>query len=52
MLKLDKDSPVSFKADGTTVHDLEKRFSNEEIENERQINFFNIEKKGLKNERI
>ncbi|MDM9884722.1 hypothetical protein QVB42_11955 [Clostridioides difficile] len=37
---MDKDSPVPFKADGTTVHDLEKRFSNEDIENERQISFF------------
>ncbi|MFB5777386.1 hypothetical protein ACE5M2_11200 [Clostridioides difficile] len=41
MLKLDKDSPTTFRADGTTVHDLEIRFSNEDIENERQISFFN-----------
>ena len=26
MLELDKDSPVHFKPDGTTVHDLERRF--------------------------
>lgn len=43
MLKLDKDSPTTFKANGTTVHDLEKRFKNEEIKEERQINFFNRE---------
>ncbi|EGT4653169.1 hypothetical protein DFW21_12995, partial [Clostridioides difficile] len=29
---------------GTTVHDLEKRFRNEDIENERQISFFQTEK--------
>ncbi|EQJ94807.1 hypothetical protein MPB95_17440 [Clostridioides difficile] len=44
MLKLDKDSPTTFKANGTTVHDLEKRFRNEDIENERQISFFQTEK--------
>ncbi|MGL4729994.1 MAG: phosphoadenosine phosphosulfate reductase family protein [Clostridium sp.] len=26
MLKMDKDSPISFKADGTTLRDIEKRF--------------------------
>ena len=26
MLKWDKDSPVSFKADGHTVHDYDERF--------------------------
>lgn len=30
MLRLDKDSPIPFKADGTTVHDLEKRFAYED----------------------
>lgn len=40
MLKLDKDSPVPFRANGVTVHDLERRFSNEDIENERQVSFF------------
>lgn len=30
MLKLDKDSPIPFKADGTTVHDLERRFAYED----------------------
>ncbi|CZR74876.1 hypothetical protein CDFC105_93417 [Clostridioides difficile] len=33
--------------DGTTVHDLEKRFSNEDIENERQISFFQTEKVSI-----
>ncbi|HFL3648101.1 TPA: reductase, partial [Clostridioides difficile] len=47
MLKLDKDSPTTFRADGTTVHDLEKRFSNEDIENERQISFFQTEKVSI-----
>ncbi|WP_255626205.1 MULTISPECIES: hypothetical protein [unclassified Clostridioides] len=44
---MDKDSPVPFKADGTTVHDLEKRFRNEDIENERQISFFQTEKVSI-----
>ena len=30
MLKWDKDSPVSFKADGHTVHDFEARFAAED----------------------
>lgn len=30
MIKWDKDSPVSFKPDGKTVHDLEERFTEEE----------------------
>ena len=30
MLKWDKDSPVTFKADGRTVHDFEKRFALED----------------------
>ena len=30
MLKWDKDSPVSFKADGRTVHDFDERFALEE----------------------
>jgi hypothetical protein len=30
MLKWDKDSPVSFKPDGTTVHDLDRRFALED----------------------
>lgn len=30
MLKWDKDSPVSFKADGHTVHDFERRFQAED----------------------
>ncbi|HBH2286683.1 TPA: reductase, partial [Clostridioides difficile] len=47
MLKLDKDSPVPFRANGVTVHDLEKRFSNEDIENERQISFFQTEKVSI-----
>lgn len=32
MLELDKDSPVPFKADGTTVRDLERRFKAEDDE--------------------
>ncbi len=32
MLHLDKDSPVHYRPDGTTVHDLEQRFSREEKE--------------------
>ncbi|MGI6691179.1 MAG: reductase [Christensenellales bacterium] len=35
LLKWDKDSPVSFKPDGTTVHDFEKRFDLED----RQMSF-------------
>lgn len=31
LLKWDKDSPVTFKADGRTVHDYEKRFSMEDL---------------------
>ena len=31
LLKWDKDSPVTFKADGRTVHDFEKRFSMEDL---------------------
>jgi hypothetical protein len=34
MLKWDRDSPVSFHADGHTVHDFEKRF---QLEDERLI---------------
>ena len=30
MLKWDKDSPVTFKADGHTVHDFEARFAAED----------------------
>ncbi len=30
MLKWDKDSPVTFKADGHTVHDFERRFQAED----------------------
>jgi hypothetical protein len=30
LLKWDNDSPVSFKADGHTVHDLDKRFALED----------------------
>ena len=30
MLKWDKDSPVTFKADGHTVHDFERRFQMED----------------------
>ena len=30
MLKWDKDSPVTFKADGHTVHDFDKRFQLED----------------------
>ena len=29
LLELDKDSPYSFRADGKTLHDLDKRFKNE-----------------------
>ncbi len=36
MLKWDKDSPVTFKPDGTTVHDLDNRFDLED----RQIKLF------------
>lgn len=36
MLKWDKDSPVVFKPDGTTVHDLDERFEFEDA----QIRFF------------
>ena len=36
MLKWDKDSPCTFKSDGKTLHDLDKRF---EIE-DRQISIF------------
>ena len=32
MLKWDKDSPVSFKADGVTVRDLDARFQEEELQ--------------------
>ena len=32
MLKWDKDSPVTFKPDGTTVHDFEERFKNEDAQ--------------------
>lgn len=31
LLKWDKDSPVTFRADGRTVHDFEKRFSMEDL---------------------
>ena len=34
MLKWDKDSPVTFKADGHTVHDFDRRF---QLENEGMI---------------
>ena len=30
MLKWDKDSPVTFKADGHTVHDFDRRFQLED----------------------
>lgn len=30
MLKWDKDSPVTFKADGHTVHDYDERFALED----------------------
>ena len=30
MLRMDKDSPVPFKADGTTLQDIEKRFEYED----------------------
>lgn len=30
MLKWDKDSPVTFKPDGHTVHDYERRFAAED----------------------
>lgn len=30
MLKWDKDSPVTFKADGHTVHDYDRRFKLED----------------------
>jgi len=36
MLKWDSDSPVTFKPDGTTVHDFEERFANED----RQVSFY------------
>ena len=36
LLKLDKDSPSTFKADGTTIKDLDKRFEMED----NQIKFF------------
>ena len=32
MLKWDNDSPVTFKTDGKTVHDLEKRFAEEDLQ--------------------
>lgn len=32
MLKWDKDSPVTFKPDGTTVHNFEERFANEDAQ--------------------
>ena len=32
MLKWDKDSPSTFKADGTTLHDLDKRFYYEDCQ--------------------
>lgn len=33
MLQMDKDSPISFKADGTTLRDIEDRFRYEESQN-------------------
>lgn len=30
MLKWDKDSPISFRSDGKTLHDFEKRFQLED----------------------
>ena len=39
MLKWDNDSPVTFKSDGTTVHDFEERFANEDA----QISFYDKE---------
>ena len=30
MLDMDKDSPIPFRADGSTLHDLEDRFRYEE----------------------
>lgn len=32
MLKWDKDSPVTFRPDGKTVHDLEERFTEEDLQ--------------------
>lgn len=32
MLKWDTDSPVTFKPDGTTVHDFDQRFANEDAQ--------------------
>lgn len=32
MLKWDSDSPLTFKPDGTTVHDFERRFANEDAQ--------------------
>lgn len=32
MLEMDKDSPVHFRPDGTTVHDLERRFAIEDLQ--------------------
>ena len=37
MLKWDKDSPVTFRTDGTTIHDLESMFAFEDS----QISIFN-----------
>ena len=31
MLKWDNDSPITFKADGLTVHDYDKRFELEDM---------------------
>ena len=30
MLRLDRDSPKTFRPDGTTIHDLEARFASED----------------------
>lgn len=36
MLRLDKDSPTTFRTNGVTLHDLEERFKNEDLQKERQ----------------
>lgn len=43
MLKMDQDSPIPFKADGTTVHDLEKRFKYEDMNTKEGYNMVLVE---------
>lgn len=43
MLRLDKDSPIPFKADGTTLCDLEKRFKYEDMNTRGNYNMILVE---------